>query len=1230
MDSSSTATPPAMETKLQSLGLARDPPTPPSSPPLDRPYTIAQLIFQRAKQYTNKPILGYPSSGTEYVEYSFRQLEDFSRAAAASYATTLPRRTSSSEKARVVALLGLSNLDYVITTLALSRLGFTVLFLSTRIAVSACESLLQATDCDHIVADASFARTAASLKMRRESLAVLEMIPQSTYGRFSEKLMDTSNLDPEEESQQFAWIIHSSGSTGPPKPIYQTHAAALKNYENNMGMKGFITLPLFHAHGLSSVFRAFMSLHKIYMANAALPLTASNLLQIMRQHHFEIFYGVPYALKLLSESQEGCRALAACSVVMFGGSACPDALGNLLVESGVNLISHYGTTETGQLMTSFRPPGDKAWNYVRVHDKLEPYARFERQGDSNLYELCVLNGWPSKVASNRPDGSYATKDLFEPHPEIPGAWKYSSRLDDTIVLVNGEKAIPIATEQAVRQHGLVRDALIFGEGKSQLGMLVIASEAATGRSETEVIRAVWPTIESQNADQPGYAHLTQDMIRVLETGTSYPATDKGTIIRQAAYRAFAEDIEEVYRRLESTAGGNQVLSQSELRRFLRDEVLQLLSADEGSNMTDDTDLFSLGIDSLQSTRLRARLVQLLQFNGNPVTQNIVFEFPSIAKLADALIASRDGELATTEDATSRMGKLVAAYGDFPMHAPVYEAPIPSTVVVTGATGSLGAHLVAQLAAKPEIGEVVALVRAASDEAAAQRVAQSMWSRGVWHGLALGARRKIRCYRADFTLETLGLPSATYDSISNRLMSVMHCAWSVNFNKQLSSFEKDCIAGAKNLMLLSLSARQPVPASFNFCSSVSTVARTAESVPATVPEFEAAQPMGYAQSKLVTEHLVARATVATGMKARVLRVGQITADTVQGIWNDTEAIPLMLQSATTFGALPALDETARWLPVDVVASAFADIGLSSSSQTVFNIVNPKAFHWTEHLLPALRRGGLTFDEVNQREWLRRLRDSDPDPATNPTVKLTEFFASKYDNDAQRSAPTYDTTNAETISPALAAVPALSADLVARFIKNFLQKSWSSTAGGSSSPKTRLLVVGGPCGSGKSSVASQLAERLGCGWVEGDSIHDAVAITKMNSGIALSALDRHIWLARIKAEILERVRAQQMIQGEGSAVRSFIVTCSALRREYREVLRDILGDGSIQTTFVMLEAGGTELVSRVAGRVGHYMKASMIDGQLAAVDVPQEDEVDVLPVDAEAQSPGEIADFVCALL
>jgi hypothetical protein len=71
-------------------------------------------------------------------------------------------------------------------------------------------------------------------------------------------------------------------------------------------------------------------------------MTGSNLVAAMEKIKPGGFHGVPYALKLLSESQRGIELLRSCKVVMFGGSSCPDDLGDRLVKAGINLIAHYG------------------------------------------------------------------------------------------------------------------------------------------------------------------------------------------------------------------------------------------------------------------------------------------------------------------------------------------------------------------------------------------------------------------------------------------------------------------------------------------------------------------------------------------------------------------------------------------------------------------------------------------------------------------------------------------------------------------------------------------------------------------------------------------------------------------------------------------------------------------------------------------------------------------------
>ena len=339
----------AAQWKSPSKVVARESTPSPPSGKADVPLTVDALMRKRSEEDPDLKLVSYPSSGINYVDYTARQLDTFAFRAARHYATTMPPRSSSSQTATVVGLLGPSNFDYLMTILALTKLGHTVLFLSTRISPAAYESLLRATKAKYLLIDESFRNLAETLSPSLDELEISGIVKRDVYegedvvGTTELDTCLTRQLDPEVEKTQLAWIIHSSGSTGLPKPIFQTQGAALGNYRNNLNMRGFVTLPLYHAHGISSLFRSIQSHKSIHLYNASLPLTHDYLLKTLQQNDFEIFYGVPYALKILAESSEGLEALAKMKVVMFGGSACPDTLGNRLVEKNVNLVSHYGT-----------------------------------------------------------------------------------------------------------------------------------------------------------------------------------------------------------------------------------------------------------------------------------------------------------------------------------------------------------------------------------------------------------------------------------------------------------------------------------------------------------------------------------------------------------------------------------------------------------------------------------------------------------------------------------------------------------------------------------------------------------------------------------------------------------------------------------------------------------------------------------------------------------------------
>jgi len=241
-----------------------------------------------------------------------------------------------------VAILAPSNLDYVVSVLALSRLGHTVLFLSNRLATEAYVSLLQKTNCHYILGSPVTRKSIRAIQSEYtvHYLPVAEKhvydLPSPSGPRYSRQ---AGGL---EASKRNAFIIHSSGSTGLPKPIFQTHSACLSNYSVSPGYRAFLTLPLYHNHGLSNFFRAIYSGIPIALVNASLPLSGTNLIEAMDSVEPESFLGVPYALKLLGETERGISALRKCKLVMFGGSSCPDELGDRLVKEGIYLVGHYG------------------------------------------------------------------------------------------------------------------------------------------------------------------------------------------------------------------------------------------------------------------------------------------------------------------------------------------------------------------------------------------------------------------------------------------------------------------------------------------------------------------------------------------------------------------------------------------------------------------------------------------------------------------------------------------------------------------------------------------------------------------------------------------------------------------------------------------------------------------------------------------------------------------------
>ena len=147
-----------------------------------------------------------------------------------------------------------------------------------------------------------------------------------------------------------------------------------------------------------------------------------------------------------------------------------------------------------------------------------------------------------------------------------------------------------------------------------------------------------------------------------------------------------------------------------------------------------------------------------------------------------------------------------------------------------------------------------------------------------------------------------------------------------------------------------------------------------------------------------------------------------------------------------------------------------------------------------------------------------------------------------------------------------------------------------------------VVMGVCGSGKTTVGEAIAEKIGARFIDGDDLHPRANILKMKSGTPLNDEDRAPWL----------VRVSDVFFSLGNRSESGVVVCSALKKKYRDIIRE----GNPEVVFVHLYGTKELILERMGKRKGHYMKEDMVNSQFADLEFPTKEESDVVNVDIDA--------------
>ncbi|KAK5054558.1 hypothetical protein LTR84_001449 [Exophiala bonariae] len=819
--------------------------------------------------------------------------------------------------------------------------------------------------------------------------------PHYTY----EKSFEQARADP-------LVVLHTSGTTGLPKPIIWNHdfADSWMHWVSLDGSSGhtnqhtlwspgrlFFLFPPFHltlvkaASMFGSILGAIFRQTTIIFPPAGLIPSAQVLVDGLKYTTASCAAIVPLVAEELSNKPALLDFVSQNLASMFySGGTISQTIGDKISEK-MKFFSIIGTTETGLFPTIY--PTDHwptaEWRYFQFN----PEYRFEFQRASEgEYEAVILrHPDPDKeqpVFKVFPTTTeYRTGDLYVPHPSKPDLWHYRGRGDDIIVFLTGEKTNPTTMEQSISAHPKIKSVLVLGSRRFQAALLVELEEAETIATpqRAQIIEEIWPTIQNANADCPRHAQVKKSHIMFINPAKPMLRSAKGTIQRRPTLQLYEKEIDQLYADAEKVSAVDvEDLDISGLSIDCKDTeaVAPFLSETlgkfiESKDFSEEDNFFLTGMDSLQALQMTRRLKAVLTIPDLEIST--VYANPTIKMLTKAIVDLAHHGL--TSDKSAQLSRVYMVQETIQHYTSLVDNIVQSAttqdrnkrdsgvelngrvVLLTGSTGGIGCYLLQVLLADPTVLHVYCLNRSADSEALQKKRSQD---RGLPTDFPTA---RVTFLKSEVGKVNLGLDDEVYPRLQQSVTNVIHNAWPVNFNLTLPTFAPH-LQGVVNLLKLASSTIHA--AHIMFISSISSVLASPENpIPETIiNDSSAPLSMGYGQSKYVAERILDHAAAdgkIPNTDVTVVRVGQVAGPAeMPGTWNRWEWFPSLVTSSFHLGMIPTSLGKGRnnqidWVPIDILARTLTDFALSDVSRTgtgkdtaarVFHPQNPQPTTWDQ--------------------------------------------------------------------------------------------------------------------------------------------------------------------------------------------------------------------------------------------------------------------------------------------
>ncbi|RGP66053.1 nrpslike enzyme [Fusarium sporotrichioides] len=963
-------------------------------------------ILDEGRIFASIPVSDDPVDG--FMDITYRRLAlAIDRAA-----WWLQKAMQGRPRLETFAYLGRNDLRYQLLIIAAIKTHYQILLPSVRNSSYVQTLLLNKTYCRTVIYDAANRNIesafdnagdldfiqAPELDMLLDEQGVVEPFPKVAESHV-------------EALKRPFMILHSSGSTGNPKPISYTLESIMTEdayrlldqtdgklwYHELIESRCYVCLPAFHSAGVwfQLILPVYYSMQVVW-GPASVPLNPDIAAKVIMTSGVNGAVFPSSILEAVHETQPEAL-LESLDFVFSAGSPLAITVGDKIAEL-TRLHNFIGYSE------ATAPPryllDSDEWKYHHFHPASGFVAEPLSDG-SDLYELVIkpATPQPQSVFLIFPDlKEYRTKDLVSKHPTKPQLWLHRGRLDDLIILSNGEKVDPHATEALLQNNPYIRSALVYGTGRTYCALL---AELQAEVEHASAVDLLWPLVQEANKLVPSHAQISQDMILIAQTSKPFCRAGKGSVQRQMTYNEYEKELSALYE--ESTEVDQSKRIEGMASKPDVDSLADILLSISGLKVQPDENIFTAGVDSRHAVSFLRQISKVWFSTDSSSTVSalgvrLIYNNPTLGRLSAKLQSlsrgtSTNGSLTPTEtelDVDSIIDNLT-----------VITAAVTArtkTVLLTGSTGSLGSTVLKQLLTSPQVGIVYCLVRSK-----AQAIPK-------FNNMSLGSSSKLRVLQSDLADPGLGLHHVHYQDIVQTVDTIIHCAWNVNFNHTLDAYIDTDVAGVSNLIDLSVRSRKG--AHFVFTSSIAAVAAwdmNKGPVPETVIHGKSvASSSGYGESKYIAEHLLDHAVKHHGIPVTIVRIGQIAGSLSDDghIWNKSEWFPMLVQASKDLGALPEElgdKNVIDWIPIDILADAIVETSVDSRRNIawppeieVFHAVNPNTTSWSDLREVVLSNVEsivrlLPYDIwITHLKELRQLAGKDQNEKEYPWISLLEWF------------------------------------------------------------------------------------------------------------------------------------------------------------------------------------------------------------------------------------------------